>query len=43
MAVNVREQVSAQFGQSSDEVQSVGRKKKSERKAPAPRKPKPSA
>lgn len=42
MAVNVREQVSAQFGQSSDEVASVGRKKKSERRAPV-RKPKPAA
>ncbi len=42
MAVNVREQVSAQFGRSSDEVASVGRKKKSERKAPT-RKAKPAA
>jgi hypothetical protein len=32
--IGVRDQVTAQFGRNSDEVQAVGRKKESERKAP---------
>lgn len=42
MALGVRDQVVAQFGQDSNEVQSIGRKKKSERRSSA-RKPKPAA
>ena len=38
MALGVRDQVVAQYGSSSNEVQSIGRKKKSERKTPT-RKP----
>lgn len=38
---NARIQVKAQFGESSDEVQSVGLKKKSEYKNPKPKTPKP--
>ena len=40
IALGVRDQVVAQFGKDSDEVQSIGLKKKSERKA-AGRKPRP--
>ena len=42
MALGVRDQVIAQFGKDSNEVQSIGLKKKSERKT-AGRKPKPAA
>ena len=42
MALGVRDQVVAQFGPDSNEVQSIGRKKKSERRSSA-RKPKPAA
>ncbi len=42
LMIGVKDQVTAQFGRDSNEVQSVGRKKSSERKAPT-RRAKPSA
>jgi hypothetical protein len=42
LIIGARDQVTAQFGRDSNEVQAVGRKKASERKAPA-RRTKPSA
>lgn len=43
IALGVKEQVIGQFGSDSDEVQAVGRKKKSERKAPTRRAKPPTA
>jgi len=42
LMIGAKDQVTAQFGRDSDEVQAVGRKKASERKAPV-RRAKPSA
>jgi hypothetical protein len=40
LVLNAKDQVIAQYGESSDQVQAIGLKKKSEHKRPAPRKPK---
>ena len=40
LVLGARDQVRAQYGEDSDQVQAIGLKKKSERKRPGPRKPK---
>ena len=40
LVIGARDQVRAQYGEDSDQVQAIGLKKKSEHKRPGPRKPK---